>query len=163
MNHTKYEKGQALIIIVLAIFGLVGLTGLTIDGGNVYSDRRHAQNAADAAAYAAALTKVRAGDWQAAGLSRAADNDYDNNGTTNIVQVVNPPISGTYAGNPDYIQVLITSHVDTYFAGVVGIHQMTNQVQAVSKTKMSDIGPLINGEAMVVFKTKRRLRLLRLR
>ena len=149
MNHSKYEKGQALIIIVLAIFGLVGLTGLTIDGGNVYSDRRHAQNAADAAAMAAALTKVRAGDWQAAGMARAADNDYDNNGTSNTVQVVSPPISGTYTGNPDYIQVLITSHVDTYFAGVVGIHQMTNRVQAVSKTKLSGIGPLFDGEAMV--------------
>ena len=86
------------------------------------------------------------------GLARAADNDYDNNGTSNTVQVVSPPISGTYAGNPDYIQVLITSHVDTYFAGVVGIHQMTNQVQAVSKTKLSDIGPLFDGEAMVALK-----------
>ena len=152
MNHTKYEKGQALIIIVFAIFGLVGLTGLTIDGGNVYSDRRHAQNAADAAVMAAALTSVRGGDWHTAGMARAADNDYDNNGTTNIVQVVSPPISGTYAGNPDYIQVLITSHVDTYFAGVVGIHQMTNRVQAVSKTKFSDIGPLFDGEAMVALK-----------
>ena len=152
MKHSKYEKGQALILIVLAIFGLVGLTGLTIDGGNVYSDRRHAQNAADAAVMAAALTKVRAGDWQAAGMARAADNDYDNNGTSNTVQVVSPPISGTYAGNPDYIQVLITSHVDTYFAGVVGVHQMTNRVQAVSKTKLSDIGPLFDGTALVSLK-----------
>ncbi len=112
MKHSKYEKGQALIIIVLAIFGLVGLTSLTIDGGNVYSDRRDAQNAADAAVMATALTKARDGNWQAAGLSRAADNDYDNSGTTNTVQVVSPPISGTHTGNPDYIQCLITSHVD---------------------------------------------------
>ena len=152
MNHSKYEKGQALIIIVFAIFGLVGLTGLTVDGGNVYSDRRHAQNASDACAYAAALANVRGGDWQAAGLARAADNGYDNNGTSNIVQVVSPPISGTNAGNPDYIQCLITSHVDTYFASVVGIHQMTNQVHAVTKTKLSGIGPLFNGEAMVSLK-----------
>jgi hypothetical protein len=149
MKHSKHEKGQALILIVLAIFGLVGLTGLTIDGGNAYSDRRHAQNAADAAVLAAALAKVRGADWQAAGFARAADNNYDNNGTTNIVQVVSPPIRGTYAGNPDYIQVLITSYVDTYFAGVVGINQMKNNVQAVSKTKLSDIGPLFDGEAMV--------------
>ena len=81
MKHSKYERGQALILIVFAIFALVGLTGLTIDGGNVFADRRHAQNAADTAAYAAALAKVRGGDWQSAGLARAADNDYDNNGT----------------------------------------------------------------------------------
>ncbi|MBN1452851.1 MAG: Tad domain-containing protein [Anaerolineales bacterium] len=152
MNHSKYEKGQALILIVFAIFGLVGLTGLTIDGGNAYSDRRHAQNAADAAVLSAALTKIRGGDWQAAGLARAADNTYDNNGDTNIVQVVSPPTSGKYAGNPDYIQVLIESHVDTYFAGVVGIHEMVNRVQAVSKTKLSSIGPLFDGEALVALK-----------
>ena len=152
MEYAKYEKGQALILIVFAIFGLIGLTGLTIDGGNVYSDRRHAQNAADAAVMAAALTKVRGGDWETAGLARAADNDYDNNGTSNTVQVVSPPISGTYAGNPDYIQVLITSHVDTYFARVIGIYQMTNNVQAVSKTKLSGIGPLFDGQAIVALK-----------
>ena len=61
MKHSKHEKGQALILIVLAIFGLVGLTGLTIDGGNAYSDRRHAQNAADAAVLAAALAKGQCG------------------------------------------------------------------------------------------------------
>ncbi len=155
MKHSKYERGQALILIVFAIFGLVGLTGLTIDGGNVFADRRHAQNAADTAAYAAALAKVRGGNWQSDGLARAADNDYDNNGTSNTVQVVSPPISGTYAGNPDYIQVLITSHVDTYFARVVGIEQMTNDVQAISKTKLSGIGPLFNGEAMVALKSNR--------
>jgi len=152
MNYSKYEKGQALILIVFAIFGLVGLTGLTIDGGNAYSDRRHAQNAADAAVMAAALTKIRGGDWQAAGLARAADNTYDNNGETNMVQVVNPPISGPYAGNTDYIQVLIESHVDTYFAGVVGIHEMVNKVQAVAKTKLSGIGPLFDGQALVALK-----------
>jgi Flp pilus assembly protein TadG len=152
MKHSRYEKGQALILIVFAIFGLIGLTGLTIDGGNVYSDRRHAQNAADAAVMAAALAKVRGGDWEAAGLERAADNDYDNNGTSNTVQVVSPPVSGTYVGNPDYIQVLIVSHVDTYFARVVGIPQMTNQVQAVSKTKLSEIGPLFDGQALVALK-----------
>lgn len=152
MKHVNFEKGQALIIIVLAIFGLVGLTGLTIDGGNVYSDRRHAQNAADAAAYAAALAKVRGANWEAAGMARAADNDYDDNGTSNTVKVVSPPEAGKYTGNPDYIQVLIVSHVDTYFASVVGVHQMTNRVQAVSRTKLSGIGPLFDGTALVTLK-----------
>jgi hypothetical protein len=42
--------------------------------------------------------------------------------------------------------------VDTYFAGVVGIHQMTNRVNAVAKTKLSGIGPLFDGEALVSLK-----------
>ena len=51
------ERGQALVIIALAAIALFGITGLAIDGTAKFSDRRHAQNAADAAALAAALGK----------------------------------------------------------------------------------------------------------
>ncbi len=43
------EKGQVLILLVLGIVALLGFTAFAIDGGMVYSDRRHAQNGADAA------------------------------------------------------------------------------------------------------------------
>src|SRR5215212_2810082 len=49
------ERGQALILIALAAIGLFGVTGLAIDGSARFSDRRHAQNAADAASLAGAL------------------------------------------------------------------------------------------------------------
>jgi uncharacterized membrane protein len=48
------ERGQALILLVFAVVGLLGFTALAIDGGMIYSDRRIAQNAADAAAVAGA-------------------------------------------------------------------------------------------------------------
>ena len=59
MMKNKHEKGQAIIIIAFAIVVLVGFAALAIDGGRVLSDRRHAQNAADTAAYAAALAKIK--------------------------------------------------------------------------------------------------------
>jgi len=43
------EKGQVLVLLVLGIVALLGFTAFAIDGGMVYSDRRHAQNGADAA------------------------------------------------------------------------------------------------------------------
>jgi Putative Flp pilus-assembly TadE/G-like len=46
------EKGQALVLLVLAFVVLLGFTALAIDGGMVYADRRHAQNGADAASLA---------------------------------------------------------------------------------------------------------------
>lgn len=74
------ERGQALVIIALAIIGLVAITALTIDGGNAYSDRRHAQNAADTAVLAAAQSKIRhpgsTSTWKEAGRQRAEDNQY---------------------------------------------------------------------------------------
>src|SRR5512135_615887 len=82
------QRGQALILIVLAIVGMVGLTGLAIDGGNAYSDRRHAQNAADTSALAAALRIIHnQTDWQQAGLIQAQANGYPAAGPDSTVNV----------------------------------------------------------------------------
>jgi hypothetical protein len=49
MNTNKnQEKGQALVLIAFAFVALIGFTALAIDGGMLYSNRRHAQNATDA-------------------------------------------------------------------------------------------------------------------
>src|ERR1044071_3739143 len=52
------ERGQALILIAFAAIGLFAIAGLAIDGTAKYSDRRHAQNAADTAALAGAFAKI---------------------------------------------------------------------------------------------------------
>ena len=41
-SNSKSERGQALVLIALAIIGLVGITGLAVDGSSVLADRRHA-------------------------------------------------------------------------------------------------------------------------
>lgn len=46
------ESGQVIIILVFAVIGLIGFTALAIDGGMIYSDRRHAQSASDASSLA---------------------------------------------------------------------------------------------------------------
>jgi hypothetical protein len=148
-NPRKSERGQALVLIVFAMVGLIGLTALTIDGGLAYADRRNAQNAADTAALAAARALIRGEAWQTAGTALAAANGYDGNGTTNVVEVVNPPVSGTYAGNSEYIQVMITSNLDTFFAPVIGVEQITNSVDAVARAKPGDVVNLFDGSAVV--------------
>ena len=57
------EHGQALVVIAIAAVALFGFAALAIDGSMVFSDRRHAQNAADTAALDAALAKTRGGAW----------------------------------------------------------------------------------------------------
>jgi hypothetical protein len=145
------EKGQVLVIIAVAMIGLVAITGLAIDGSRAYSDRRQAQNAADTAALAAALAYVRTPDedWTAVGYSRAASNGYDDNETTNFVDVYHPPVEGAYAGNTDYVQVIITSHLPTLFGRVVGIEEVTNTVLAVAKVDPSIPTELYEGNAVV--------------
>ncbi len=58
------ESGQTLVIIAFAAVVLFGFVALAIDGSMVFSDRRHAQNAADTAALDSALSKTRGGAWQ---------------------------------------------------------------------------------------------------
>jgi hypothetical protein len=147
----KTEKGQALILIAFGIVAILGLTALAIDGGNAFADRRHAQNAADNAALAAALTRLNNGDWQQAAFTRAADNTYDNNGVSNEVFVHNPPIEGPYACPAhrcnDYIQVIIESRVDTWFARIVGVEFVNNRVHAIARAKPRV--PYFDGHAIV--------------
>jgi len=54
MKKKSNEKGQSLVIIAFAFFGLVAIAALAIDGGILYLNRRNAQTAADAAAMAGA-------------------------------------------------------------------------------------------------------------
>jgi len=146
--HFK-ERGQALVIIALAAVVLFGFAALSIDGSRFFSDRRHAQNAADTAVLDAALAKTRGGNWQTEGLNRAASNSYDNNGTTNTVTFYSPPIDGNYAGNSEYIQVKIVSHVSTTFGRVIGIAQMTNHVDAIARAVPGTVSPMFAGNAVV--------------
>jgi hypothetical protein len=155
MKRFEHEKGQAIIILAFAIVALVGFAALAIDGGRVLADRRHAQNAADTAAYAAALAKIKSQDYTSAGEDRAETNGYDNNGTSNIVEVNLCNETGIICILPagespaDYIRVKITSHVPTIFARVVGIQQLTNTVQAVTKAKSPVTSSWFSGKALV--------------
>lgn len=148
-KKNRTERGQTIVLIAVAIVGLVGFTALAIDGGNAFSDRRNAQNAADTAALSAALAKVRNNDWNAIGQTIASSNGYDNDNVTNSVNLYNPPVDGPYAGNNEYIQVIIVSHVNTFFASIVGVEQVTNTVDAVARAKPPTVDPRIQGNAMV--------------
>ena len=157
MLHKNSEKGQALILIVLAIVGMIGLTALAVDGGMAYSERRQSQNAADASALDAALAKVRGGAWQSEGFARALSNGFDNNGTTNTVVVNNPPAAGCNGTNSpyttdEYVQVIIRSSTQTFFGPVVGINEVNNCVEAIARAKPATTSPMAFGNAIVALK-----------
>jgi Flp pilus assembly protein TadG len=150
MKTIHPQRGQALVVIALALVGLAGMAGLVVDGGNVFLDRKNAQNAADSAALSAAFHRIRGGqDIVSAAFEAAAQNGYDSNGTTNVVEVYSPPKTGAHAGDVDYIEVTITSHVTTYFARVIGRDRITNVVTAMARTKTADNIQLMDGAAVI--------------
>lgn len=149
LANRKNEKGQAMILVVFSIIGLIGMAALAIDGGNAYVDSRRAETAASAAALAGATARIEGRNWRDAALTAASDNGYNNDGITNTVELNTPPINGDYNGNPEYIEVIITSHLKTYFGSVIGIREITSVSNVVSQSKPSILGPLFNGYALV--------------
>jgi hypothetical protein len=172
-NFFPTERGQALILIAFAAIALFAIAGLAIDGSNQFSDRRHAQNAADTAVLAGSLSLLRnqtsvvsgsTQQWQVDALSRAASNGYDRDLVSNRVWVYkcsdsaadvnslrfeSPVDCGPYEGQSDYIEVVITSNINTTFARVIGINQMHNTVHAIGLADSGYNGPAFNGNALV--------------
>lgn len=162
------EHGQALVVIALAAVVLFGFTALAIDGTAKFSDRRHAQNAADTAALAGAqaLARHETGacgtleQWECNALLRAEENGYDDF-KDNEVWVFKcdaltadrdgaPLDCGPYEGRSNYLTVIILSHVNTTFARVLGFTQTHNLVQAV--TFLQEDGPAFPGMTFVQYK-----------
>jgi Flp pilus assembly protein TadG len=140
MIQRSSERGQALILIAFAAVALFAFAALAIDGSRVFSDRRHAQNAADTAALAAALAKVRGNDYVNAAVLRAQSNGFDTaNSTVEVHQCdeagLNPPCEGlpSSADASQYIQIVIRMSTPTTFARILGWQQVPTVVSAVAR------------------------------
>jgi Flp pilus assembly protein TadG len=166
MHQHSSEKGQALIIITLAAVILFGFAALAIDGSMVFSDKRHAQNAADTSALAGALAYTRntnADDddddddgggmnvIRTAARDRATSNGYDDGATNNVTVTVTDVPSGECPGNVagKDITVDIVSYVNTTFARVIGRTQVTNAVTATTRACGFYQASLFDGNAVV--------------
>lgn len=138
-RQTNRERGQILVLFAFGIAALLGFTALAIDGGMVYSDRRQAQNAADSAALAGALAKLENRNWLNAGLVQANEFGYEDDNINDFVGVFNPPIDGAYAPphtySDQYIQVVITSSLETSFMHFVFSGLAQNTVEAVARAR----------------------------
>ncbi|HMU93870.1 MAG TPA: pilus assembly protein TadG-related protein [Anaerolineales bacterium] len=148
-NFRNSERGQAIIVIVFAIIGIVGISSLAIDGSNALIDRRKSETAASAAALAGALARIEGRDWRESALAAAKMNGYDNDGENSIVELNTPPINGPYAGDAEYIEVIVTSNMRTYFGSIIGIPVVTSVGYAVAQTKPAEYGQMFDGYALV--------------
>ncbi len=142
------EGGQVLVLTALAGSVLVAFLALVLDVGNLYLERRNAQNAADAAAlvgaqdYAGVVPDVTIVAPNAVRDARryAIQNGFvtdsgANNGTWNgEVRVDVPPATGPNAGKADHIEVQIHRQVHGFFTGMLGINLQV-LARAVARAK----------------------------
>lgn len=120
MRQQKNERGQVLVLTVLLLGALLGFGAIALDGGNIYADRRSAQAAADSSSMAGALAVMRG--YGSSQVRRVAELRAERNGYATVagkttVTVNWPPASPhPYAGNWNYVQVIITNRLDTILA-----------------------------------------------
>src|SRR5262249_7784167 len=111
------RSGKVLMLFVLLLPILVGWVGLVIDAGLLLAAHRQAQTRADGAVLAAAMDKLRgASDATATATANKFVQNYNghsdsptlvlNAGSANAVNI--PPSQGPYAGNPQYVEVILT-------------------------------------------------------
>jgi Flp pilus assembly protein TadG len=101
------QRGQTLPIACLFLAVLLGLSGLVVDLGNGYFQRRQAQNIADAAALAGAEA-IPSGTWTTAAQSYAAKNDKAGDQVT------------VSSNGTDSVTVTVSRSVPTFLLGIVG-------------------------------------------
>jgi Putative Flp pilus-assembly TadE/G-like len=163
------EKGQAIVYLVLGLVVFLGFVALAIDGGMVLSDRRHAQNAADAASLAggaAAAFHLKELSNQtcqyawscgnsvvldALGIAEdiAQERADDNNFTIDFDLADHHGVDAQCSADPDYISVIVdvSSTTQSNFLQLVSVDALQNQVEAV--TRISPGGPVAFGNAIV--------------
>jgi hypothetical protein len=129
--HSKYESGQAIVIIALMLVGLIGFLGLAVDGGGMFLLYRNVQSATDAAVVAASYALCTDGDPVAAAYAAAELNGYKNDAAdpNTLVTVNNPPLNGEKAGDDDYVEITISAVKPAYFIQLVykGPLRVTNR------------------------------------
>lgn len=173
LRKSRSERGQAMVLLVLGLVGLLGFAALAIDGSMIYSDRRIAQNAADAASLAgggrAAIllenSAVVYKDWNCnlssvknamkkarlEAIGRAGSNDFsidedisDHHGVVTECHVVD---NGSYVDKYIDVKVNLTIQTQTAFAHFVYSGPLINNVEAV--TRIRPRGPVGFGNAIV--------------
>jgi Putative Flp pilus-assembly TadE/G-like len=135
---TRPERGQTLLLFVLALGVLMGFVAMAIDVGLLYEDRRHFQNTADAAALAGvaelpanpAAAKQKAAEWAV------------NNGVTSS-EIKSIEVRTTDFPN-DTVFVEIEGDFSWIFGRVLG-----QDTSAVSAKAAAQVGSLVGGSDLV--------------
>jgi hypothetical protein len=122
------ERGQALIIGILAMTALLGSVALAIDGGHAYAVQRSLQNSVDAMALAGADAHGNEGYWQAV---QAAIYEY---GQINGVDACDTAWSYVHEGE-EHVGVVVTGTMTfpTFFGGVIGVNSVTTSASATAE------------------------------
>jgi hypothetical protein len=147
--HRSGRRGAVAVQVAICLTMLMMVLAVTMDGGLLYTEKRHAQTTADAAALAGAADLFKHyrtnngadpnGTARAAALAIAASNGYANDGTISVVDV--RLFGEIYSGGPNvgkpiprgYVEVTVTYNHPRYFSLIFGSDSIPIKARAVAK------------------------------
>lgn len=130
------ETGAAMIYFALALFVLLGMAAIALDGSSLYLQRRRMVTAADAAALAGArslaleqTTAVIDQEITDLALANGVGNKVwamDANGrTVHVVDYNGVDVTWSYADDNKAVEVAVENLSDPYFATIFGYNKLT--------------------------------------
>ena len=138
------ESGQTMIMVAILLPVMLGVSGLALDVGSLYSHKRRMQSAADAAALAGALEVNRGRQAFAAAMAKRESkaNGFEDAVDGAAITVHYPPISGNHIGNLRFVEVVVDHGAPTWFMSLFGWDSVDVKSRAVA-------GAGANGKACV--------------
>jgi putative Flp pilus-assembly TadE/G-like protein len=138
----RRHSGQVMLLAIFSIIALMGICGIVVDVGLLYSTKRQMQTAGEAAAIAGTniLQSNQSSNYQAAATDVAGLDGF-NNGQNGVTVTVAPPASHPGPAGLSYVQVNITKSVPTYFLRALGYTNLNVSAQAIAGT--------VNGPACI--------------
>ena len=178
MQDKKSESGQIFVLLILGIIVLLGFAGLALDGGLVYSQRRHAQNSSDASSLAGGgaaglvLDQVQYASFHcgltevyqarqaavASAINRAVSNDFTITAGSGSTPAENEVVTscvtydnGSYVEKYIDVMVNMANDVETSLIHFVYPGPIRNVVD--SRTRIYPRTPIAFGNAIVSLST----------
>lgn len=164
MNGVRSERGQAAVLTVVFIAGLLGALAMVLDVGSWFRAQRATQSAADAAALAGAQELPES---PGSGSAFASEYLSTNGGGDAVIT-----FSSKYVAN-DTISVEVTRQAPGVFAKIFGINSVDVHARASARTGGIDAAqyaapiavdrahPLLNCKPLPCFRTQTTLDLLK--
>lgn len=129
----RNRPSAILVWFAILLVLLLGMVGLVIDSGLLMASQRHAQNAVDAAATAAATHLFR-GDSNEVARAAAEKFVKEHNNLPNATVTVNfsnDISTGPHVGNARYVEVIVEMSYPTHFMQILGAAPGTVRTRAV--------------------------------
>jgi Flp pilus assembly protein TadG len=141
-TRRRRQGGQALVFLAISLVAFIGTIGLVIDGGFAYVHRRQMQNAADAgshdgtailAAHYSTVCAYEAAARQAAVNAALANGAVQARSVTvGLTDVNGAPTATCDSARTMGVSVNVSQPYSTYFAGVLGITQISAGADAIA-------------------------------